>query len=326
MIVFDGVDKQFADGAHAVKGLSLEIFQGETLVLLGRSGSGKTTTMKMINRLVQPSSGRVFVNGVDIATMDPIDLRRQIGYAIQSIGLFPHMTVAENIAIGPILLKWERKRIAKRVRELLELVGLDPDEYLERYPHELSGGQRQRVGVARALAADPPIILMDEPFGALDPITRYELQNECLDLFADLGKTVVFVTHDVFEAVKMGDRIALFEGGRLVALETPEKLVHSEDSQEVAAFIRHQHFQLCLATKTLGKQFPQLDLQNRCTGKRLSHRFSLIEALDIFKDTNSSVLPVYDGKQYLGALNKEMLMDAMIETMRAEKTVGVHAG
>ena len=209
--------------------LNLEVQSGETLVLLGRSGSGKTTTLKLINHLLKPSDGELLVDARPIREWDVIRLRRMIGYVIQEVGLFPHFTVARNIGLVPKIENWHANRIAERVHELLQLVGLDP-EIASRYPRELSGGQRQRVGVARALAADPPILLMDEPFGALDPITRAELQREFLQLQKRLRKTVVFVTHDLREALLLGTRIALMEAGRLVTVQTPEQFLASKEA------------------------------------------------------------------------------------------------
>jgi osmoprotectant transport system ATP-binding protein len=217
-----------------VAGISLEISR-ETLVLLGRSGSGKTTLLKLINRLLLPTTGQVFVKGRATSDWDPIRLRRSIGYVIQEAGLFPHFTVAENVALIPTLEKWDRARTTARVQELLTLVGLDPREFSARRPHELSGGQRQRVGVARALAADPPILLMDEPFGALDPVTRAELQREFSALARRLGKTIVFVTHDLREALLLASRIVLLQAGRIVASAAPQQFLRIEDP-EVQAF------------------------------------------------------------------------------------------
>jgi osmoprotectant transport system ATP-binding protein len=218
-----------------VSNLSLTIPSGETLVLLGRSGSGKTTLLKLINRLLLPTTGQILVEGRPTTDSNPILLRRHIGYVIQDAGLFPHFTVSQNIALVPTLEHWDPSRTAARVRELLLLVGLDPAEFSSRRPRELSGGQRQRVGVARALAADPPILLMDEPFGALDPVTRSELQREFGALARRLGKTIVFVTHDLREALLLGSRIALLEAGRLVALASPQEFLHL-DHPEARAF------------------------------------------------------------------------------------------
>jgi osmoprotectant transport system ATP-binding protein len=228
VIEFRNVSYQLDNTRELLHDLSLRVNPGETLVLLGRSGSGKTTTLKLINLLLVPTAGDILVNGKSIREWDVIRLRRSIGYAIQEVGLFPHFTVARNIGLVPQIENWPADRIQKRVEELLQLVGLDP-QLSSRYPRELSGGQRQRIGVARALAADPPILLMDEPFGALDPITRAELQREFLALQNRLQKTVVFVTHDLREALLLGTRIALIDNGRLAALLTPQEFLHSAD-------------------------------------------------------------------------------------------------
>jgi osmoprotectant transport system ATP-binding protein len=209
--------------------LQFAIHKGETLVLLGRSGSGKTTALRLINRLLEPTAGAVLVNGRSTLEWEPVALRRGIGYVIQDAGLFPHYTVARNVALVPRLEKWPEDRTAARVTELLELVGLDPKKFSDRYPHELSGGQRQRVGVARALAADPPILLMDEPFGALDPLTRRDLQREFSDLQRRLQKTIAFVTHDTREALILGTRIAFLETGRMMGIYTPDEFLHATE-------------------------------------------------------------------------------------------------
>ncbi|MBA3278309.1 MAG: ABC transporter ATP-binding protein [Geodermatophilaceae bacterium] len=222
----------------AVGELSMEIPEGEIVIFVGPSGCGKTTTMKLINRLIEPSSGRIFLDDEDVTKVNPDQLRRRIGYVIQQIGLFPHMTIAENIATVPKLLGWDRDRVTKRVDELLETVGMDPDAYRSRYPKQLSGGQRQRIGVARAMSADPDVMLMDEPFGAIDPITRDRLQNEFLRLQADIKKTIVFVTHDIDEAIKMGDRIAILRNQSQIAqYDTPERILVNPADEFVADFI-----------------------------------------------------------------------------------------
>jgi osmoprotectant transport system ATP-binding protein len=238
MIVLDQVRKQYADGTVAVSELSLDVPAGQIAVLVGPSGCGKTTTMRMINRLVEPTSGRIHLDGDDITAVDRVQLRRRIGYVIQQVGLFPHQTVADNIATVPQLLGWDKRRIRSRVSELLELVGLDPDRHAKRYPHELSGGQRQRVGVARALAADPPVLLMDEPFGAVDPVARDRLQSEFLRLQEQVRKTIVFVTHDIDEAIRLGDRIAVMrEGGHLEQYAEPNALLSEPATDFVADFV-----------------------------------------------------------------------------------------
>jgi osmoprotectant transport system ATP-binding protein len=228
MIQLHRISKSFSDNTLVVDNLDLEVREGELLALLGESGCGKTTTLKMINRLIEPTSGKVVVDGREISSVDPVELRRSIGYVFQGIGLFPHMTIAENVAVVLRLLKWEKGKTETRVDELLLLVGLEPSHFKHRKPEELSGGQKQRVGVARALAAKSKIMLMDEPFGALDPITRDSLQEEFTNLRKSLGLTVVMVTHDMTEALLMADRIAVMEKGKIVALGTPHELLTNE--------------------------------------------------------------------------------------------------
>ncbi|MDP9433142.1 MAG: ATP-binding cassette domain-containing protein [Actinomycetota bacterium] len=238
MIRLDRVSKRYPDGTTAVAELSLDVEPGELVALVGPSGCGKTTTMKMINRLIEPSSGRIYLDGEDVTSVNPVALRRRIGYVIQQVGLFPHQTIDANVATVPSLLGWDKARIGSRVAELLELVGLDPAVHGPRYPAQLSGGQRQRVGVARALAADPPVLLMDEPFGAVDPIARDRLQSEFLRLQREVRKTVVFVTHDLDEAVKLGDRIAVLrEGGHLEQYAPPATVLGRPASPFVANFV-----------------------------------------------------------------------------------------
>lgn len=227
MIRFEHVTKRYPDGTTAVDDLSLEVGAGELVTLVGPSGCGKTTTMKMVNRLIEPTEGRIFMDGDDISTIDPVQLRRRIGYVIQQVGLFPHKTILENTATVPHLLGWQRGKGRERAAELLDLVGLDPSVYGDRYPEQLSGGQRQRVGVARALAADPPVLLMDEPFGAVDPVVREHLQNEFLKLQAAVNKTVLFVTHDIEEAVRLGDRIAVYGQGTIEQFDAPAAVLLS---------------------------------------------------------------------------------------------------
>jgi osmoprotectant transport system ATP-binding protein len=238
VVAFEHVTKRYGGGPPAVTDLSLEIGAGEICVLVGPSGCGKTTTMKMVNRLVEPTSGRVTIDGEDVAALPAVELRRRIGYVIQQVGLFPHLTVGANVSVVPALLGWSVTRQRERAEELLELVGLDPASYRDRYPAVLSGGERQRVGVARAMAADPTVLLMDEPFGAVDPIRRERLQNEFLRLQERLHKTIVFVTHDVDEAIKMADRIAILQvGGVLAQYDTPDRLLAAPASEFVERFV-----------------------------------------------------------------------------------------
>jgi osmoprotectant transport system ATP-binding protein len=238
MIRLDGVGKTYADGTVAVQELDLDVPRGVVVVLVGPSGCGKSTTLKMVNRLIEPTTGRILMDGRDITHGDPVELRRHIGYVIQQVGLFPHQSIRANVATVPSLLGWDRKKAAARADELLDLVGLDPAQYAGRYPHQLSGGQRQRVGVARALAADPPVLLMDEPFGAVDPIVRTRLQDEFLRLQRELGKTVLLVTHDIDEAVRLGDRVAVFAtGGRLAQYDEPAALLGRPADDFVSQFV-----------------------------------------------------------------------------------------
>ncbi len=236
MIRLEHITKRYGDKT-AVDDLSLQVNDNELCVLIGPSGCGKTTTLRMVNRLVEPTSGKIFVNDRDILSVSPERLRRSIGYAIQSVGLFPHMTVGANIGAVPDLLGWKKPRIAERVRELLHLVGLKPEDYVEKYPGQLSGGEAQRIGVARALAADPPVLLMDEPFGAVDPLTRERLQGQFLRIQQELRKTIILVTHDLDEAIRLADRIAIMNAGRLVQYDTPEEILAKPASRFVHDFV-----------------------------------------------------------------------------------------
>ncbi|MFL5691081.1 MAG: ABC transporter ATP-binding protein [Ktedonobacteraceae bacterium] len=236
-VKFDQVTKMYSGGRPAVKDLSLEVQTGELLVLIGPSGCGKTTTLRMVNRLEEPTSGTISIDGRDIYSYDPIQLRRGIGYTIQQTGLLPHMTVEQNIELVPRLLKWDKERRRSRTRELLAMVSMDYETFAHRYPRQLSGGQQQRIGVLRSLATDPPIILMDEPFGALDPISREVLQIELKRLQAKLHKTIIFVTHDIDEALRLGDRVAIFREGELLQVDTPEVLLRSPKDEFVEKFL-----------------------------------------------------------------------------------------
>lgn len=315
MIHFKKVGKRFRPKVQALKNLTLEIKEGETLVLLGKSGSGKTTALKLINRLLDPTSGTLLINGKNILSIDPITLRRNIGYAVQEIGLFPHMTVEENISIVPRLLKWEEKKIKERVDQLMDMMGLDPSHFLTRHPLKLSGGQRQRIGVARALAADPPIILMDEPFGALDPITREQTQKEFLELESKIKKTVVFVTHDLFEAVTLGDRIALMDNGELVQIATPKAFVEKPPSAFADQFLGRHRFQLSLLTKTIHECIEPSKVELNVKLPKLSPKTTLIEALDSFKESRRKKLPVLSEGSYRGEVKKEKLLDHILELL-----------
>ncbi|HEX5493312.1 MAG TPA: ABC transporter ATP-binding protein [Mycobacteriales bacterium] len=239
MIRLDGITKHFPGAAlPAVRDLSLSVPDGQIVILVGPSGCGKTTTMKMVNRLIEPSAGRIYLDGQDVTSANPDRLRRRIGYVIQQVGLFPHLTVAQNIAVVPRMLGWDRTRTSARVDELLTLVGLEPGDYRGRYPKQLSGGQQQRVGVARALGGDPPVLLMDEPFGAIDPINRHRLQSEFLRIQREIRKTIIFVTHDIDEAIRMGDRIAILgDGASIAQYDTPANILANPASQFVEDFV-----------------------------------------------------------------------------------------
>lgn len=245
MIELDQLSKTYTqkDGTQvkAVDAVSLKVAEGEICVFLGPSGCGKTTTLKMINRLINPTSGRVLLNGQDTSGIDEVELRRHIGYVIQQIGLFPNMTIEENITIVPRLLGWDKKRCQERATELMAMVALDPKKFLKRYPRELSGGQQQRIGVIRALAADAPVLLMDEPFGAVDPINRESIQNEFFQMQRQLNKTVIMVSHDIDEAIKLGDKVAVFRAGKLVQFDNPDTLLARPKDDFVSAFVGQDH-------------------------------------------------------------------------------------
>lgn len=243
MITFKNVEKTYPDGFQALKNIEFHIEKGELVALIGPSGCGKTTTMKMINRLIEPTGGSIMINGEDISEKDPVQLRRNIGYVIQQIGLLPHMTIGENISLVPRLKGWKKEEYEGKVDELLNLVGLDPETFRDRFPAELSGGQQQRIGVIRALAAEPPVILMDEPFSALDPISREQLQDELIKLQDTIQKTIVFVTHDMDEALKIADRIAIMREGRIIQFDTPEKILRHPADDFVKGFIGEQRLE-----------------------------------------------------------------------------------
>jgi osmoprotectant transport system ATP-binding protein len=307
VITLEHVTKRYPGTAvPAVDDLSLHIPEGMTVALIGPSGCGKTTTMRMINRLVDPTTGKILVNGEDVTQVDPVLLRRHIGYVIQQVGLFPHMTIAQNIAAVPKLLGWDQARIARRTEELLHLVGLDPGQMLERYPAQLSGGQRQRVGVARALAGDPPVLLMDEPFGALDPIARSLLQAEFRQILERVRKTVVLVTHDLDEAARLGDRIAIMKSGRIVQYDTPNVVLSHPADAFVENFVGVDRALVRLSLFTAGDAMTA-ELPPGHTGV-VGLGSNLRDALALMVAANSDVLGVVDE---FGALKGRLTRQAI---------------
>ncbi len=292
MIKLEKLTRQFVQKNgqtfNAVDNVSLEVPEGEICILLGPSGCGKTTTLKMINRLIAPSSGRVFINGEDTSDMDTVALRRNIGYVIQQIGLFPNMTIEENITVVPRMLGWDKKRCRERASELMAMVALDPKHYLPRYPKELSGGQQQRIGVIRALAADPPVLLMDEPFGAVDPINREAIQNEFLEMQRQLKKTVLLVSHDIDEALKLGDRIAVFRQGKIVQCASPDELLAKPANEFVGTFVGQDR---TLKRLLLVQAGDVTDRQPTITVKRDT---PLAEAFAIMDDNDQRSITVVD--------------------------------
>jgi osmoprotectant transport system ATP-binding protein len=303
-VEFRNVSKRYP-GQLAVDQLSFTVPAGKICILVGPSGSGKTTSLKMVNRLIEPSGGSILINGQDVLREEPTALRRRIGYVIQQVGLFPHQTIAENVGTVPRLLGWPKERIAARTEQLLALVGLDPSRFAKRYPAQLSGGERQRVGVARALAAEPPVMLMDEPFGSVDPIVRERLQNEFLRIQRDQGTTVLFVTHDIDEAIKLGDRVAVMRAGKLVQYAPPGPLLANPVNEFVAEFVGPDRGMKRLALLTVGG----MDLDTTVdrskvspTAPILSPATTLREALVSMLASEAQVGVVLDGKRYVGAL------------------------
>jgi osmoprotectant transport system ATP-binding protein len=304
-IVLDDVTKTYPDArGAAVDHLSMEIPAGEIVVLVGPSGCGKTTTMRMINRLIEPTSGRITIDGRDAQSLDDVKLRRTIGYVIQQIGLFPHLSIAQNIALVPKMLGHDKGQIRERVDEMLDLVGLDPAEYRQRYPRQLSGGQQQRVGVARALAADPPIMLMDEPIGAVDPITRTRLQDEFLAVQEGLGKTIVFVTHDFDEAIKMGDRIAILRSGSKIAqYDTPQAILTNPADEFVEGFIGRGATLKRLALERIGDLQLRPVSQAGTSPTTIEVTASLHDALDMMLGEDDEALAVVRRGQRVGSIS-----------------------
>ena len=311
MLRLEGVTKRFGDRI-AVDDLTLEVVAGDVCVLVGPSGCGKTTTLKMVNRLVEPTSGRILLGGDDVTHVDPVGLRRRMGYVIQQVGLFPHQTITENVMTVPRLLGWDKPRARTRAAELLELVGLDPSGYGRRYPAQLSGGERQRVGVARALAADPPVLLMDEPFGALDPITRARLQQEFLRLQEELRKTVVFVTHDIEEAVLMGDRIAVLrQGGVLEQYDTPAQVLGRPATDFVASFVGADRDLKRLSVTTVDEADLEHPAEVPAGAATVPLGASLRTALAALLQHDAPCVVVADGERKLGVLTPTSLHRAL---------------
>ncbi|MBM7646755.1 osmoprotectant transport system ATP-binding protein [Scopulibacillus daqui] len=325
MIRFEKVTKKYTDGATAVKSLDLTIEKGEFFVFIGPSGCGKTTTLKMINRLIDLTEGTIYINNKKISDYDIHELRWNIGYVLQQIALFPHMTIEENISIVPELKKWKRGKIRQRVDELLDMVGLDPDTYRSRKPSELSGGQQQRIGVIRALAADPEIILMDEPFSALDPISREKLQKDILDLQKRIKKTIIFVTHDMQEALTLGDRICLMRKGEIAQLGTPQAFIENPANEFVDEFIGSHAFNEKI--NLLNKQttledvlnkIPSYDLSTRHV-EPLSSRTHLEESLQ--RLAIEDAIPVEKDGDIIGTITRQTVFQYMADRMRKEVNV-----
>jgi len=323
MIRLDGVGKTYDDGTVAVHSLDLAVPRHALVCLVGPSGCGKSTTLKMINRLIEPTAGRIFLDGSDVTDADPVQLRRGIGYVIQQVGLFPHQDIATNVATVPSLLGWDKRRAAERALELLELVGLDPAVFGRRYPHQLSGGERQRVGVARALAADPPVVLMDEPFGAVDPVVRARLQDEFLRLQRELGTTVVMVTHDIDEAVKMGDRVAVFAtGGRLAQYDVPAMILGAPADDFVEEFVGKRRGISRLAVTAIDPA--HLESMEGVAASALAGTVdvsaTLEEAMALLLREDKSMIGVTQGARFLGVLTPNGIHRMLRDDVRAEPT------
>ncbi|WP_346755012.1 ABC transporter ATP-binding protein [Splendidivirga corallicola] len=317
MIEVSGVTKAYGD-KNVVNNISFKVEEGETLVLLGTSGCGKTTTLKMLNSLIEPTNGVVKIDKKDITSEDPTQLRRKIGYVIQDIGLFPHYTVEQNIAVVPRLLKWDKAQIKKRSEELLEVLGLS-SSWMKRFPNELSGGQQQRVGIARALIADPPVILMDEPFGALDPITRKQIRDEFKNIEAFISKTIVLVTHDVVEAVELGDKICLLHDGAIVQMGTPKDLIFSPKNDFVKRFFDNQRFMIELMVMTLEDMIPVLESRNDQKPEKLQFTketslFNALECVEESVENDIAIEIVNENKKPMISTDREALLRAFYGT------------
>jgi osmoprotectant transport system ATP-binding protein len=312
LIRLEGVSKEFPGGSNAVRELTLEIPTGKTCVLIGPSGCGKTTTLRMINRLIDPDRGRILVDGEDTRSVDPAQLRLKMGYVIQQTGLFPHMTVGENVGTVPRLWQWDRARIKARVEELLQLVGLDPRTYRDRYPHQLSGGQRQRVGFARALGADPPILLMDEPFGAVDRITRERLQQEFINIQRSMRKTVVFVTHDIDEAVVVGDLICLLQmQAHIAQYDTPETILTRPASDYVAEFLGRERLVRRMSVVTIDPSTLEHGPGQAPGEPRVALTSSLTEAFAAALTSPTERAAVFEGEHYVGTFTATSLLESL---------------
>ncbi|MEK3854888.1 ABC transporter ATP-binding protein [Cytobacillus sp. FSL H8-0458] len=314
MIQFDNVSKKYRDGTQAVDSINLHIKEGEFFVIIGPSGSGKTTVMKMINRLIPLTSGTIFINGKRISDYDIHELRWDIGYVLQQIALFPHMTIGENIAIVPELKNWEQVKIKERIDELLEMVGLEPDIYRSRKPHELSGGQQQRVGVTRALAANPPIILMDEPFSALDPLSREKLQDDLIRLQKKIKKTIVFVTHDMKEALKLGDRICVMKEGEIVQIGTPEELLSNPENEFVRQFVGEEQGPYMKGFSLHEILLPISEAKQN--GSVISATASLEETLSLL--ATHEELAVEEGGAIIGMINRQAVIRKLARSKQKE--------
>lgn len=318
MIRLTDVGKTYPDGTVAVQQLDLDVSRGELVCLVGPSGCGKSTTLKMINRLIEPTTGRIEIDGADVTSVDPVRLRRGIGYVIQQIGLYPHQRIEQNVMTVPLLYGESKATARERAHELLELVGLEPGQYARRYPHELSGGQRQRVGVARALAANPPVLLMDEPFGAVDPVVRGRLQDEFIRIQQELDKTVVLVTHDIDEAVKLGDRVAIFEpGGRLAQYGTPAELLARPANDFVADFVGATAGLRRLSVTAVDERWvePVDDVATGDLAGAVEVGTSLEAALAAILRDDRQVVGVRDGARFVGVLTPNGIHRALRQSL-----------
>jgi len=322
MITFSDVSKIYEDGTKAINSLNFTINQGEFFVLIGPSGCGKTTTMKMLNRLIEPTDGSILIRDRQINSYNIHELRWNIGYVLQQIALFPHMTIAENIAIVPEMRKWDKSKIDKRIDELLEMVGLEPATYRDRLPAELSGGQQQRIGVIRALAGDPEIVLMDEPFSALDPISREQLQHDIQQLQKEIKKTIVFVTHDMDEAIALGDRICLMKDGEVVQIDTPQNLVNNPKNKFVKQFIgnRKSDWQEKVGELMENGYIPTNPNEYKeAPSSYIPYDATLREALNLLKDSKQNELPVLKEMKGIGTLTYKDILFYLDEKNKEEE-------